>query len=71
MSVGTSISAQQGMISISETERNQMGQGLGKRGGGGGKTVTFFFLQKRCNYCGCMSHVEDGYVLKQVAGRRF
>ena len=32
--VGTGISAQQGMLSISETERNHMGQGLGNTGGG-------------------------------------
>ena len=41
-------SAQQGMISISETKRNHMGQGLGKTavrgGGGGGETVTFYFF---------------------------
>ena len=34
MPVGTGISAQQGMLSISETKRNHMGQVLG--GGGGG-----------------------------------
>ena len=32
----TGISAQQGMLSISETKRNHMGQGLGGGGGGGG-----------------------------------
>ena len=31
--VGTGISAQQGMLSISETKRNHMGQGLGNTGG--------------------------------------
>ena len=36
MPVGTGISAQQGMFSISETKRNHMGQGLGNMGGGGG-----------------------------------
>ena len=47
MPVGTGISAQQGMLSISETKRNHMGQGLGNggRGGGGGKTVTFSFFK--------------------------
>ena len=64
---------QQGMLSISETKRNHMGQGLGNTwvGGGGGGEVRqnsyFFFLQKRRNYCGGMScmghcHVEDGHV---------
>ena len=33
MPVGTGISAQQGMLSISETKRNHMGQGLGNMGG--------------------------------------
>ena len=33
MPVGTGISAQQGMLSISETKRNHMGQGLGNTGG--------------------------------------
>ena len=33
MPVGTGISAQQGMLSISETKRNHMGKGLGNRGG--------------------------------------
>ena len=71
MPVGTSISLQQGMISISETKRNQMGQGLGNKGGekwgagggggggrregGGGQNSYFFFLQKPRNYCGGMS----------------
>ena len=47
MPVGTGISAQQGMLSISETKRNHMGQGLwgGGGGGGGGKTVTFSFFK--------------------------
>ena len=31
--VGTGISVQQGMLSISETKRNHMGQGLGNTGG--------------------------------------
>ena len=36
------------MLSISETKRNHMGQGLGNGGGGGGgggKTVTFSFFK--------------------------
>ena len=47
MPVGTGISAQQRMLSISETKRNHMGQGLGNTGGGGGggKTVTFSFFK--------------------------
>ena len=49
MPVGTGISAQQGMLSISETKRNHMGQGLGNTaeggGGRGGKTVTFSFFK--------------------------
>ena len=59
--VGTGISAQQGMLSISETKRNHMGQGPGNTGGGGGggeggrQNSYFFFLQKRRNYCGGMS----------------
>ena len=36
MPVGTGISAQQGMLSISETKRNHMGQGPGNTVGGGG-----------------------------------
>ena len=44
MPVGTGISAQQGMLSISETKRNHMGQGLGNTGGEA-KTVTFSFLK--------------------------
>ena len=42
--LSTGISAQQGMLSISETKRNHMGQGLGG-GGGGGKTLTFSFFK--------------------------
>ena len=53
MPVGTGISAHQGMLSISETKRNHMGQGLGGGGGWGGgggaggeaKTVTFSFFK--------------------------
>ena len=51
MPVGTGISAQQRMLSISETKRNHMGQGLGNTEGGGGgserggKTVTFSFYK--------------------------
>ena len=33
MPVGTGISTQQGMLSISETKRNHMGQGLENTGG--------------------------------------
>ena len=64
MPVGTGISAQQGMLSISETKRNHMGQGLGAGGGGGGggggeggvrQNSYFFNLQKRRNYCEGMS----------------
>ena len=58
MHIGTGISAQQGMISVSETKRNHMGQGLGNTGGGGGgvrPNSYFFFLQKHRNYCGGMS----------------
>ena len=77
MHVGTGISAQQGMNSISKTKRNYIGQGLGNTGGGGGggggggargKTVTFLFLQKRRNVCGGTMyerghcHVEVGHV---------
>ena len=51
--VGTGISAQQGMLSISETKRNHMGQGLGNTGVR--QNSYFFFLQKRRNYCGGMS----------------
>ena len=46
--VGTGISAPQGMISISETKRNHMGQDLENTGRGlegGGKTVTFSFFK--------------------------
>ena len=48
MHVGTGISAQQGMISISETKINHMGEGLwntGGGGGGGGKKVSFSFFK--------------------------
>ena len=54
MHVWTGISAEQGMISILETKRNHMGQGLGNSGGGGGvraKRVPFSYR-----------HVEDGHV---------
>ena len=53
MPVGTGISAQQGMLSISETKKSH-GQGLGNTvggggggggGGRGGKTVTFSFFK--------------------------
>ena len=47
MPVGTGISAQQGMLSISETKRNHMGQGLGNTGVGGGeaKQLSFSFFK--------------------------
>ena len=51
MHVGTGISAQKGMISISETKRNGARSG---EYGGRSKTVTFF-KKKRHNYCGCIS----------------
>ena len=41
MPVGTGISAQQGMLSISETKRNHMGQGQGNTGGGEAKQLLF------------------------------
>ena len=48
MHVGIGISAQQGLISISET-KNHMGQGLGNTqgggGAGGGRTITFSFFE--------------------------
>ena len=40
---GTGISAQQGMLSISETKRNHMGLGLGNTGGE--QNSYFFFLK--------------------------
>ena len=48
MPVGTGISSQQGMLSISETKRNHMGQGLGNTegGGGGGEATSYFFFFK-------------------------
>ena len=42
MPVGTGISAQQGMLSISETKRNHMGQGLGNTGGEAKVIFSFF-----------------------------
>ena len=66
MHVGTGISAQQGMISISETKGNHMGKVRDLRGGGGGgeggKTVTFSFSKRR-NCCGCMG---VGIVMKKT-----
>ena len=41
------------MISISETKRNHMGQGLGNTGVE--EKQLLFVLQKRRNYCGDMS----------------
>ena len=53
MHVGTGISAQQGMISVSETKRNHMWQGLVNTGV---EAKQFLFLSsKRRNYCGGMS----------------
>ena len=66
------ISAQQGMLSISETKRNHMGQGLGNTGGKANSY--FFFLQKRRNYCGGIAGAlscRRRTCLKPVAGRRF
>ena len=53
MPVGTGISAQQGMLSISETKRNHMGQGLGNTGGEAKQLL--FLSSKTRNYCGGMS----------------
>ena len=50
---GLVFSAQQGMLLISETKRNHMGQGLGSTGVR--QNSYFFFLQKRRNYCRGMS----------------
>ena len=47
MHVGNGISAQQGMISISETKRYHMGQGLGNTGGGGGEAKQLLFLSSK------------------------
>ena len=60
MPVGTGISTQQVMLSILETKRNHMGQGLGNTGGGGGgggggAKQLLFLSSKRRNYCGGMS----------------
>ena len=44
MPVGTGISAQQGMLSISETKINHMGQGLGNTGG---ETKQLLFLSSK------------------------
>ena len=64
MPVGTGISAQQGMLSISETKRNHMGQGLGNKGGEA-KQLLFLSsktpkLLRRYELGHC--HVEDGHV---------
>ena len=77
MHVRTGISTQQGMVSISETKRNHMRQGLGNTGGGGGggggmggrggKTVTFSFFK---NYCRGMS-MGRRTCLKPVVGHCF
>ena len=72
MPVGTGIFAQQGMISISETKRNHMGQGLGNTGGEA-KQLLFLSL-KTPNYCigmsGALSY-RRRTCLKPAAGRRF
>ena len=62
MPVGTGISAQQGMLSVSETKRNHMGQGLGNTGmggggGGGGEAKQLLFSSPEhevlmVSYCG-------------------
>ena len=49
MPVGTGISAQQGMISISETKINHMGQDLGNTGDEAKQLL--FSSSKRRNYC--------------------
>ena len=59
MPVGTGISAQQGMLSISETKRNHMGQGLGNTGGGGGEAKQLLFLSSNAV---TIAEVEDGHV---------
>ena len=64
MPVGTGISAQQGMLSISETKRNHMGQGL-ENTGGEAKPLLFLssktpLLLRRYELGHC--HVEDGHV---------
>ena len=64
MHVGTGISAQQGMISISETKRNHMGQGLGNKEGEA-KQLLFLSsktLQLLRRYEQEHCHVEDGHV---------
>ena len=54
MPVGTGISAQQGMLSISEKQKEiTWGKVWGIRGVR--QNSYFFFLQKRRNYCGGMS----------------
>ena len=64
MPVGTGISAQQEMLSISETKRNHIGQGLGNTGGEA-KQLRFLssktpLLLRRYELGHC--HVEDGHV---------
>ena len=55
MHVGTGISAQQGMISISETKRNHIVQDLGNTGG---EAKQLLFRSSKRGHC----HVEDGHV---------
>ena len=71
--VGTGISTQQGMISILETKRNHMWQGLGNKGG---EAKQLLFLSSKTpqllrRYEREHCHVEDGTCLKPVAGCRF
>ena len=64
MHIGTGISAQQGMISISATKRNHIGQGLGNMVG---EAKQLLFLSSkppkllRSNERG-HCHVEDGHI---------
>ena len=68
------------MISISETKRNHMGQGLGNTGWagggerGGGKTVTFSFFKNAvtiAELCAGALSCRRRTCLKPAAGRRF
>ena len=62
MHVETGISAQQGTISISETKRNHMGQGLGNTGGKAKQLFFSFFENAATMYERGHCHVEDGHV---------
>ena len=61
MPVGTGISAQQGMLSISETKRNHMGQGLGNTGGEAKQLLSgdAFALFHWHFYCDSFTREED------------